>query len=150
MKEIGAIFVVSTSEIRTVQLAAIKRRYIDKGKETEYLHKLWLKSKRNKLVASSFNVTFNYRCYNGGGRAFFSLVDPRLKVFLLHRRVKRLRRRREGCKRIKTGCTIPTAWISETSFLSSRSVSLKCLAYQHIRLRFIQIFKAAVCLNATV
>ena len=27
MKEIGAIFVVSTSEIRTVQLAAIKRRY---------------------------------------------------------------------------------------------------------------------------
>ena len=40
MKEIGAIFVVSTSEIRTVQLAAIKRRYIDKGKETEYLHKL--------------------------------------------------------------------------------------------------------------
>ena len=28
MKEIGAIFVVSTSEIRTVQLAAIKRRYI--------------------------------------------------------------------------------------------------------------------------
>ena len=28
MKEIGAIFVVSISEIRTVQLAAIKRRYI--------------------------------------------------------------------------------------------------------------------------
>ena len=28
MKEIGAIFVVSTSEIRTIQLAAIKRRYI--------------------------------------------------------------------------------------------------------------------------
>ena len=27
MKEIGAIFVVSISEIRTVQLAAIKRRY---------------------------------------------------------------------------------------------------------------------------
>ena len=29
MKEIGAIFVVSISEIRTVQLAAIKRRYND-------------------------------------------------------------------------------------------------------------------------
>ena len=29
MKEIGAIFVVSISEIRTVQLAAIKRRYIN-------------------------------------------------------------------------------------------------------------------------
>ena len=29
MKEIGAIFVVSISEIRTVQLAAIKRRYTD-------------------------------------------------------------------------------------------------------------------------
>ena len=28
MKEIGAIFVVPISEIRTVQLAAIKRRYI--------------------------------------------------------------------------------------------------------------------------
>ena len=28
MKEIGAIFVVSISEICTVQLAAIKRRYI--------------------------------------------------------------------------------------------------------------------------
>ena len=28
MKEIGAIFVVWISEIRTVQLAAIKRRYI--------------------------------------------------------------------------------------------------------------------------
>ena len=27
MKEIGAIFVVSVSEIRTVKLAAIKRRY---------------------------------------------------------------------------------------------------------------------------
>ena len=27
MKEIGAIFVVSISEIRTVQLTAIKRRY---------------------------------------------------------------------------------------------------------------------------
>ena len=27
MKEIGAIFVVPISEIRTVQLAAIKRRY---------------------------------------------------------------------------------------------------------------------------
>ena len=27
MKEIGAIFVVSISEIHTVQLAAIKRRY---------------------------------------------------------------------------------------------------------------------------
>ena len=27
MKEIGAIFVVSIGEIRTVQLAAIKRRY---------------------------------------------------------------------------------------------------------------------------
>ena len=27
MKEIGAIFVVSTSEIRMVQLAAIKHRY---------------------------------------------------------------------------------------------------------------------------
>ena len=27
MKEIGAIFVVSISEIRTIQLAAIKRRY---------------------------------------------------------------------------------------------------------------------------
>ena len=27
MKEIGAIFVVSINEIRTVQLAAIKRRY---------------------------------------------------------------------------------------------------------------------------
>ena len=30
MKEIGAIFVVSISEIRTVQLAAIKRRYTDR------------------------------------------------------------------------------------------------------------------------
>ena len=30
MKEIGAIFVVSIKEIRTVQLAAIKRRYKDK------------------------------------------------------------------------------------------------------------------------
>ena len=29
MKEIGAIFVVSVSEIRTVKLAAIKRRYND-------------------------------------------------------------------------------------------------------------------------
>ena len=29
MKEIGAIFVVSISETRTVQLAAIKRRYTD-------------------------------------------------------------------------------------------------------------------------
>ena len=32
MKEIGAIFVVSISEIRTVQLAAIKRRYTIYGK----------------------------------------------------------------------------------------------------------------------
>ena len=33
MKEIGAIFVVSISEIRTVQLAAIKRRYITRTKK---------------------------------------------------------------------------------------------------------------------
>ena len=39
MKEIGAIFVVSISEIRTVQLAAIKRRYNDTLFKYIYAHK---------------------------------------------------------------------------------------------------------------
>ena len=38
MKEIGAIFVVSISEIRTVQLAAIKRRY-NMIFSLKYIHK---------------------------------------------------------------------------------------------------------------
>lgn len=37
MKEIGAIFVVSISEIRTVQLAAIKRRYKEFAVTLNYL-----------------------------------------------------------------------------------------------------------------
>ena len=36
MKEIGAIFVVSISEIRTVQLAAIKRRYSEDCRNSRY------------------------------------------------------------------------------------------------------------------
>ena len=37
MKEIGAIFVVSISEIRTVQLAAIKRRYSEDWRNSRFL-----------------------------------------------------------------------------------------------------------------
>ena len=43
MKEIGAIFVVSISEIRTVQLAAIKRRYtcyVNQNFQRVYTYKL--------------------------------------------------------------------------------------------------------------
>ena len=59
MKEIGAIFVVSISEIRTVQLAAIKRRYNDR---------VWNFSDRRFSYSSSSQLIFttsgNYSMFN--------------------------------------------------------------------------------------
>ena len=58
MKEIGAIFVVSISEIRTVQLAAIKRRYKSKSFATSTATSILIDCTKFKMMHTFSHCKF--------------------------------------------------------------------------------------------